>query len=89
MPADQEPVFLESYYAGLRWGDVISSDGSVWLPPISEPDLVLRVSACPGAELELTWEWAYQIGDSPRRTPLRPGSQEEYYRDVDAGRSRC
>ena len=84
VPADQEPVFLESYYAALRWGDVISSDNSVRLPTISGPDLLLRVSACPSAELELTWEWAYQIGDSPRRTPLRPGSQEEYYRNVNA-----
>ena len=84
VPGDREPVFLESYYAALRWGDVISSDDSVRLPTISGPDLVLRVSVCPGTELELTWEWAYQIGDSPRRTPLRPGSQEEYYRNVNA-----
>jgi superfamily II DNA or RNA helicase len=86
VPADQEAVFLKKYYAGLRWGDMISSDDSVRLPTISGPDLVLRVCTESNTTLEVTWEWAYQIGDLPRRVPLRPGSEEEYYRNVNTER---
>ena len=82
MPGDREPVFLESYYAALRWGDVISSDDSVRLPTISGPDLVLRVSVCPG-----TNRADLGVGLPDRRlaaahAAARRGAPEDDYRDL-------
>jgi SNF2 family DNA or RNA helicase len=45
---------------------------------------VLRASYCGGHELEVSWEWAYQVGDSPLREPLDPGEAGGDYRDLAA-----
>ena len=35
----------------------------------------------------MSWEWAYQVGDSPLRTPLAAGGPDDGYRDLGAERA--
>jgi len=71
IPAGQEDRFRESFYPRLRHvAQVVSSDGSFTPPVISDPTLVLRANYGDDHALDLAWEWAYQIGDSPLRVPL-------------------
>jgi superfamily II DNA or RNA helicase len=82
IPADEETMFETHFYPWLRRSaDVISSNRSFVRPPICGPDLMLRVCSGPDHELELTWQWAYQIGDTPLRAPLAPVRGDEEYRD--------
>jgi superfamily II DNA or RNA helicase len=88
VPAAEEPRFRDRYYPRLRQAAaLISSDGSFTPPVISGPDLVLRARYGGGHELEVSWEWAYQVGDSPLRAPLGAGSPEDGYRDLAAERA--
>ena len=87
VPAAERSRFLDGYYPRLRRAaTVISSDGSFTPPAISDPALVLRAAYGAGHDLELSWEWAYRVGDSPLRAPLQPSSAEAGYRDLDAER---
>ncbi len=65
---------------------VISSDASYTPPAIPEPKLVMRASYRTGNDLEVDWEWTYEVGDSQLRTPLRP-TLEAGYRDLDQERA--
>jgi superfamily II DNA or RNA helicase len=88
VPAAEEPRFRDRYYPRLRHAAaVISSDGSFTPPVISGPDLVLRASYHGGHELEVSWEWAYRVGDSPLRAPLEADGPDDRYRDVAAERA--
>jgi superfamily II DNA or RNA helicase len=85
VPATEESRFTGGYYPRLRLAaTVISSDGSFTPPPIVGPDLVLRACYGPGHDLEIRWEWAYQVGDSPLCAPLGVGQAEDGYRDLAA-----
>ena len=65
MPAAEQARFRDRYYPRLRqMATVISSDGSFTPPVISDPTLVLRASYGDGHDVEVDWEWAYQVGDS-------------------------
>ena len=35
----------------------------------------------------MSWEWAYQVGDSPLRTPVEAGGPDDGYRDLAAERA--
>ncbi len=73
VPAAEERRFCEEFYPRLRHAaSIISSDGSFPLPAISPPTLVLGASYSAGHELDVRWEWAYQVGDLERRTPVSP-----------------
>ena len=73
VPAAQERRFREEFYPRLRHAaSIISSDGSFPLPAISPPTLVLGASYGAGHELAVSWEWAYQVGDSRLRAPISP-----------------
>ena len=88
MPAAEEPRFRDRYYPRLRHAaTVISSDGSFTPPVISGPDLVLRASFRGDHELEVSWEWAYRVGDSPLRAPLEADGPDDGYRDLAAERA--
>jgi superfamily II DNA or RNA helicase len=88
VPAAEEPRFRDRYYPRLRHAAaVISSDGSFTPPAISGPDLVLRASYHGGHELEVSWEWAYRVGDSPLRVPLEADGPDDGYRDLSAERA--
>ena len=88
VPAAEELRFRDRYYPRLRHAAaVISSDGSFTPPAISGPDLVLRASYHGGHELEVSWEWAYRVGDSLLRAPLKAEGPDDGYRDLAAERT--
>ena len=88
VPAAEQPRFRDRYYPRLRRAAaVISSDGSFTPPAISGPDLVLRADYNGGHELEVSWEWAYRVGDSPLRAPLEAEGPDDGYRDLAAERA--
>ncbi|MGO9751482.1 MAG: SNF2-related protein [Solirubrobacteraceae bacterium] len=66
---------------------VVSSDGSFTPPEISAPTLVLR--ACYGADhaVDLSWEWAYRVGETTRRAPLGSKGAGPGFRDLDTERA--
>ena len=71
VPAAGESRFRDWYYPRLRQATTfISSDGSFTPPAIHGPELVLLARYGRGHELDLEWEWAYRVGDSPLRAPL-------------------
>jgi superfamily II DNA or RNA helicase len=87
VPAAEELRFLEQYYPRLRQAaDLISSDGSFTPPAVSGPDLVLRAGYGAGHELDVSWEWAYQVGESRQRAPLDAAGPGDGYRDLAAER---
>ena len=85
VPAEQAARFNDVYYPMLRHSaTLISSDGSFTPPEISAPELVLRARYGTGHELELSWEWAYRVGDSSLRLPFEAGGPDDRYRDLSA-----
>jgi superfamily II DNA or RNA helicase len=88
VPTAEEARFRDRYYPRLRHAAaVISSDGSFTPPAISGPDLMLRAQYGSGHELDVSWEWAYRVGDSPLRAPLEAGGPDDGYRDLAAERA--
>jgi superfamily II DNA or RNA helicase len=85
VPAASQSAFLSRYYPRLRrMATVISSDGSFTPPVVSEPKLVLRADYGDGHNLDVVWEWAYQVGDAELRAPLAP--DDAGFRDTEAER---
>ena len=88
VPAAAEARFRDWYYPRLRQAAaLICSDGSFTPPAIFGPDLVLEARYGSGHELELSWEWAYRVGDSALRAPLEAGGPDDGYRDLGAERA--
>ncbi len=89
VPAAEQSRFAEGYYLRLRQAaTVISSDGSFTPPEVSGPTLLLRASYPGGHEVEASWEWVYQVGQTRISEPhsgAGPGSTT--YRDQDAERA--
>ena len=82
IPAGEEDRFLDGYYPRLRRAaSLISSDESFTPPAISGPDLVLRATYGPGHDAEVSWEWAYRIGDASLRAPAGPAGLDDGFRD--------
>lgn len=87
IPAGEAAGFAAEYYPRLRQiAAVTSSDESFTPPEIVGPTLVLRADYGGAHELELSWEWAYRIGDNELRAAF---GAEEYVasRDLDAERA--
>jgi superfamily II DNA or RNA helicase len=81
IPARERPRFVDRYYPKLRHlAEIVSSDGSFTPPAISEPRLVLNASYLDEHELELVWEWAYEIGPKQVRASL--DAEPDAYRDL-------
>ena len=88
VPVAEQARFRDGYYPRLRHAaTVISSDESFTPPVISDPTLVLRVCYGAGHDLDVSWEWAYQVGDSRLRASLDPDSADAGYRDLNAERA--
>ncbi|MCI0685669.1 MAG: DEAD/DEAH box helicase [Sporichthyaceae bacterium] len=86
VPATDHTRFRDEYYPRLRHlAAVISTDGCFTPPAISDPTLVLRATYGPDHNLELAWDWVYEVGDSRLRAPLYP-TEEADYRDLDVER---
>ena len=84
IPAKEATRFAAEYYPRLRHVTAVtSSDGSFTPPTIAGPTLVLRADYRDSHELELTWEWAYRLGNNEFRAPVGP-SPDAGYRDLDA-----
>jgi superfamily II DNA or RNA helicase len=84
IPADEATRFVTEYYPRLRHiAAVTSSDESFALPEIVGPTLVLRADYQGEHELELTWEWAYRLGDNDFRAPTDTPTYTDY-RDLQA-----
>ncbi|MFY9926608.1 MAG: DEAD/DEAH box helicase [Streptosporangiaceae bacterium] len=85
VPAAGQDRFLEQYYPRLsRLAPLTSSDGSFTVPVISGPELVCHARYGGNHELEVSWEWSYQVGDKPHRTPPSPATPADWYRDTAA-----
>ncbi len=83
VPAGEQGRFRDEFYPRLRSrAAVVSSDGSFTPPAISEPTLVLRASYGAGHDLAVSWEWAYEVGNSQVRVPLTPSGAGDDYRDL-------
>jgi superfamily II DNA or RNA helicase len=88
VPADDSDRFRESFYPRLRQlATVLSSDGAFTPPAISDPTLVLRAAYDAGHQVGVSWEWAYQVGESRFRAELYPADDQTGYRDLVAERA--
>lgn len=87
IPAGDLDLFLNGYYPALRQViDVVSADASVTLPEIAPPCLALTVTYRPDQQTGLHWAFAYAVGDSIERLPLRGPAGPAGPRDVLAER---
>jgi len=83
VPAEDEERFLHDYFPRLRQRiNVTTSDGSVELPPVQPPVLVLTVERLAGHRLALEWTWSYVVGEATRLEPLWPGPSDRSDRDA-------
>jgi superfamily II DNA or RNA helicase len=88
IPASELRRFAEELCPALRnVATVVSSDGSFTPPEISPPSLVLRASYGADHEVEIGWEWAYQIGAVTRHAALVSNGAGPGFRDLDAERA--
>ena len=84
VPAADLPVFLGRYYPALRQRIAVASlDGSVELPEVKPPHLVLQVRFEPGHETVLDWYVGYPTGD---QVVLVQASDTQVARDPGAER---
>jgi hypothetical protein len=82
VPQAEQATFLSRYYPRLRrQATVTSSDGSFTAPEISGPALVVRAAYGRGHQLDVNWEWAYQVGGAELRAPLH-GARDPF-RDLE------
>jgi superfamily II DNA or RNA helicase len=89
IPPAEQVRFRDGYYPRLRrTATVLSSDGTFTPPVISAPRLVLLATYGDGHQLDLRWEWSYQVGDSDVRVPPEngPGAGDDPIRDTAAER---
>ncbi len=71
IPAGDADRFVADYYPRLRQTTTISSDdGSVLLPVVSGPRLVLTVEYSGVSTATLTWSFRYDVDGKPQRHPL-------------------
>jgi superfamily II DNA or RNA helicase len=87
IPEADQFRFRDEFYPRLRQlATIISSNESFAPPVISDPTLVLRASYGAAHDLEIGWEWEYEIGGVRRHVPLHPVAPAAGYRDLDAER---
>ena len=88
VPAGEQARFRDQFYPRLRqMATVISCDGSFTPPVIKDPTLMLTACYGDGHDVEVHWEWEYQVGDSRFRADLHPVPGDTGYRDLDAERA--
>ncbi|OUM41180.1 DEAD/DEAH box helicase [Arthrobacter sedimenti] len=86
VPEEEKALFLQEYYPKLRQSiQVESSDGTVELPEIQPPVLVLTTAYGADGSVTLDWHFDYPLGDAVQRRPFRRGGPgSDGYRDADA-----
>jgi len=71
VPEGDVDRFLDDYFPRLRRAvPVLSSDGSVALPEVSAPRLVVVVRYADEHRLGVQWQWQYSVRKRTRRFPL-------------------
>ena len=65
-----------------------SSDGAFVPPSISPPTLVLRACYGDGHDVQLDWEWSYQVGETQLRAPLDPSGARHGFREPELEQAR-
>ena len=79
VPAAETGRFRTDYYPRLRRAvTLISADGTFTPPEVPAPTLLLRADYGTGHEVEIGWEWLYQVAGAERRVPLAAGSGSDY-----------
>lgn len=72
IPRDGVDEFFERYFPRLHQSmDVTAKDGSLELPQVADPEMVLTVHHDDLTE-RVEWEWEYQKGRERIRLPFRP-----------------
>jgi hypothetical protein len=80
IPEAGQAAFLSRYYPRLRrQATVTSSDGSFTAPEISGPALVVRAAYARGHQVDIQWEWSYEVGATELRAAL--GGNRDPFRD--------
>jgi len=91
VPAAEADRFRAGYYPRLRRTvAVISTDGTFTLPEVCAPTLIVQAAYGAGHEVEVGWEWLYQVAGTERRVPVGAGPGPEPgagYRDLGAERA--
>ncbi len=71
VPAEHRERFATDFSPRLRHvAPVASSDAAFDPPAVSGPTLVLKADYGEGHELDLAWEWSYDVGERRFRAPL-------------------
>ena len=74
IPAADVSEFMSDFYPRLRRTIVIdSTDGTVVIPEVVPPVLVLTVTHSPGSRLRLEYSWEYEIAGNVARLPFMAG----------------
>ena len=72
VPRDGVEEFFDRYFPRLHQSmDITSGDGSLELPEVADPELVLSIHHDDLTE-RVEWEWEYQKGHNRIRLPFRP-----------------
>lgn len=72
IPGADVDEFLAAYYPRLRRGlELTSVDGSVTLPELKPPMLVLTATYAPKHSLRLDWHWEYDLGGRISTAPMK------------------
>jgi superfamily II DNA or RNA helicase len=88
VPAAETDRFRTSYYPRLsRAVTLISVDGTFTPPEVPAPTLRLRADYGAGHEVEIGWEWLYEVASAERRVPVEAGSGGDVFRDTVAERA--
>jgi superfamily II DNA or RNA helicase len=83
IPEAGQAAFLSRYYPRLRrQATVTSSDGSFTAPEISGPALVVHAAYTRGHQVDIRWEWSYQVGGTELRAAF--GATRDPFRDQGA-----
>jgi hypothetical protein len=83
IPEAGQAAFLSKYYPRLRrQATVTSSDGSFTAPEISGPALVVHAAYARGHQVDIRWEWSYQVGGTELRAAF--GASRDPFRDQGA-----
>jgi superfamily II DNA or RNA helicase len=85
IPPSGRATFADEVWPRLRHiAPVMSSDGAFVPPAVSPPRLVLHADYGLGHALDLSWEWAYDVGGSERRIGVDRDPAEAGHRDPQA-----
>ncbi|WP_242605723.1 DEAD/DEAH box helicase [Frankia sp. Cppng1_Ct_nod] len=82
VPVAEEARFRTEFCPRLqRLAPVVSRDGSFVPPEVAPPTLLLRAAYGDGHDLDLAWEWAYEVGGERIRVPLYD-AEPDGFRDL-------